>query len=88
MDDRLSEACQELCQGLREGLTKIDRSISEFASAYLKFVAGVLADADWSTIIKPIAALNAAPPRVRHLAKYSRKGRVRKKNLHRALHKH
>lgn len=84
MDDRLSKAAQRL----GEALVQVATALGEFASAYLVSVADVLAGADWSALLINYAALNEAPPRVRHLAYYGKKHRTRKKNLHRALHKH
>ena len=83
MDDRLSKAMQKL----GEALTTTVDAFGEFASAYYECIAGVLACVDWSAPLNTATALNDAPPRVRHLARYSKKGRTRKKNLRRALHK-
>ena len=68
----MDDRLSEAMQSLGESCAQAGRMLREFVAAYLE----------------TFRALNAAPPRVRHLATYSRKGRVRKKTLHRALPKH
>jgi hypothetical protein len=70
---RAGEALRRACQDLGAFIC----AMADFAAAVLSL--GLLEAA------KVQAALNEAPPRVRHLATHGKKYRTRKKNINRAL---
>lgn len=80
MNEKLTNA---LCR-LGEAAVSLARCYQACADA----VAAIFADLDLSPVLKYAkvqASLKEAPPRVRHLALYHKKRRVRKKYINRAL---
>lgn len=61
-------------------------AVADFICAMAQFVAEVLPLLPDAMELQ--AALNEAPPRVRHLAAHGKKRRTRKKNIRRALREH
>ena len=78
-DDRLSESLRRAGAALA-GLTPY---LSDFIRAMVDFAAAAFPSLSKAAEMQ--AALNAAPPRVRHLAQHGKKYRTRKKNINRAL---
>lgn len=78
--DRVSEPLQRA----GDALGRITRGLVDFGRAMVEYVASIgppiLLEA-----AKAQQALKEAPPRVRHLAYNSKKNRVQKKNINRAL---
>ena len=78
--DRVSEPLQ------RAGgaLGRITRGLVDFGRAMVEYVASICPPILLEAV-KAQQALKEAPPRVRHLAYNSKKHRVQKKNINRAL---
>lgn len=78
------QALKELgkaCAPFSEALGRLTRAIMDALAAILSYV-----NRDPKPTAEEIpAALNMAPPRVRHLAEHGKKYRTRKKNMHRAM---
>jgi hypothetical protein len=82
--DNLQEELQRLNETLREAA----KSLASVILAFRDGVRAICQGANFTQLLKAAkvqAALNEAPPRVRHLAKHGKKYRTRKKNLNRAL---
>lgn len=77
--DRISEPLQRA----GDALGRITRGLVDFGRAMVEYVASVCPPVLLETA-KTQVALKEAPPRVRHLAYYSKKHRVQKKNINRA----
>lgn len=72
---------------LGEACGQTAKALGNLVRAAVGFITTAL---DWSLLLKAArvqAALNEAPPKVRHLAKHGKKFRTRKKNINRALRK-
>lgn len=78
--DRLSEPLQRA----GEALGRAARDLGDFVRAMVEYAAAVCPPALLKAA-RTQQALKEAPPRVRHLAYYSKKHRVQKKNVNRAL---
>lgn len=75
-----------VCQRIGEDLAEIARVLARFVCDFTDFVRATTAKVQaLAKTAKLEVALKSAPPRVRHLARYSKKRRVRKKNINRAL---
>lgn len=73
----LSEACRQTAEAL-----------AKFVRAAVDCVAAAARGVDIALLLRAAkvqAALNEAPPRVRHLAEHGKKARTQKKNINRAL---
>ena len=77
--DRVSEPLQRA----GAALGRLSKCLGEFIQAMAEFAAAALPVLTEAAQVQ--AALNEAPPRVRHLAQHSKKNRTRKKNINRAL---
>lgn len=73
-------ALGEACKQFANAMDVILRAAAEYAVTMYQ-----QATAQLSKAAEVKAALNEAPPRVRHLAKHGKKYRARKKNINRAL---
>lgn len=78
--DRLNEPLQRA----GNALGRITRGLIDFGRAMVEYVAAICPPALLEAV-KAQQALKEAPPRVRHLAYHSKKHRVQKKNINRAL---
>lgn len=79
---------QESMQRAGEAFARAAEALGDFCRAYVDAVSAIANGPDFSQLRKIVntqAALKEAPPRVRHLAKNSKKLRTQKKNINRAL---
>lgn len=84
MNEPLSNAMRRLGEAARDAAESLGRCCRAFGDA----VCAIFGSLDFAYLLKAArvrAALEKAPPRVRHLANNHKKRRVRKKNIHRAL---
>lgn len=78
--DRVSDPLQMA----GEALGRTAKALGDFVRAMVEYVASICPP----ILLKAARAqqaLKEAPPRIRHLARYSKKHRVQKKNINRAL---
>lgn len=68
-----------------EAAVKLARAVGRAAEAARSLASSIVRALDASGWLEKAAALNEAPPRVRHLALRSKKRRIQKKNINRAL---
>lgn len=79
---------QEPLQRAGEALGDACRSLGSFVQAFCEFAALLTSSTETMKrfeAIRIVHALNQAPPKVRHLALYSKKRRTREKYINRAL---
>ena len=84
--DELQEALERFGESARITAQGIGGMLVAFADAWSAYFTSTIVPA-WNLLANAAsdtAALNAAPPRVRHLALHGKKRKTRKKNLNRA----
>ena len=74
---KMGEACMQAAEALGNAV----RAAADFLTA----IAGGVDIAGSLKIVNVKAAIDQAPPRIRHLALHSKKHRTQKKNINRAL---
>ena len=82
MDPRLDRVAEAL-RGVGEASVHMAEALGGFCRAYIDYVSEIydLIDPD---MLREAAEIESASPKVRHLAKYGKKARTRKKNTNRA----
>lgn len=75
----------KLLEAAADAAVKLGPMIRRAAEAVRSLASSVVHCLEESSWLEKAAALNEAPPRVRHLALRSKKRRVQKKNINRAL---
>jgi hypothetical protein len=78
----------ESSAALGRALAQAGEALGEVVRAVADCIVAIARGADIAQLLKAAevkAALNEAPPRVRHLAKHGKKYRTRKKNINRIL---
>lgn len=73
--EAIGRAAQAICDGVQ--------AVSEYCRAFINHV-GRTSYRWWQGVLYDCAAIDFAPPQVRHLIRYGKKRRTRKKNLNRA----
>lgn len=78
----LGEACKQAVETIGKLIREAANCVSIWAREVTTAVGGI---EQFLQAVRVWAALNEAPPRVRHLARHGKKYRTRKKNINRAL---